>query len=199
MKQVCTRGLLGAAIALALGLSAGAAGDAKPEPGFTSLFDGKDLTGWRYPGMKGEAMDGKTQTPDGRVEVKDGAIVMNEKDAKGKGGIKDLYTEQSFDKDFVLKVQFKAGLKADSGVYIRGPQLQIRDFIRRGEQKQLKNFKNDDWNDLEITVKGTEVTFTVNGEDLQPAKMKVPAKGPVGLQAETGKFEFRHVRVKVAE
>jgi len=164
---------------------------------FADLFNGKDLSGWRYPGQKGEALEGKTQTADGRVEVKDGAIVMNAKDAKGKGGIKDLYTDKVFDTDFVLKMQFRAEAKADSGVYIRGPQLQIRDFIRRNEQKQLKNFKNDDWNDLEITVKGTEATFTVNGEALKPDKMKVPVKGPIGLQAETGKFEFRKVQIKV--
>lgn len=166
---------------------------------FTNLFNGKDLTGWRYPGQKGASMDGKTQTPDGRAEVRDGAIVMNAKDLNGKGGIKDLYTEKSFDKDFVLKVQFRADSKADSGVYIRGSQLQIRDFIRRNEQKHLKKFKNDDWNDLEITVKGTEATFTVNGEMLKPEKMKVPAKGPIGLQAETGKFEFRNVQINSVE
>jgi hypothetical protein len=167
----------------------------RAQDGGTSLFNGKDLTGWRYPGQKGEPQDGKTETPDGRVAVEGGVIVMREKDVKGKGGIRDLYTAQPFDSDFVLRVQFRAGLKADSGVYVRGPQLQIRDFIRRGEQKQLTKFKNDDWNDLEITVKGTEATCTVNGEALKPATMKVPAKGPIGLQAESGKFEFRNVRI----
>lgn len=181
-------------VVAALGLRAGMAGEGKD--GGTKLFNGKDLTGWVYPGQKGKELDGKTQTEDGRVEVKDGAIVTNAKDAKGKGGIKDLYTAKSFEKDFVLKMQFRAEAKADSGVYIRGPQLQIRDFARRGEQKQLKNFKNDDWNDLVITVKGTEATFTVNGEALKPDKMKVPAKGPIGLQAETGKFEFRNIELK---
>jgi hypothetical protein len=28
------------------------------------------------------------------------------------------------------------------------------------------------------------------------AKMKVPAKGGIGLQAESGKFAFRRVRIK---
>lgn len=166
---------------------------------FTSLFNGKDLSGWRYPGQKGKALDGMTQTADARVEVKDGAIVMNAKDAAGKGGIKDLYTDKVFDKDFVLKLQFRAGPRADSGVHIRGKQLQIRDFIRRNEQKHLKNFKDDDWNALEITVKGTEATFTVNGEPLKPEKMSVPARGPIGLQAESGKFEFRDVQIKTTE
>jgi hypothetical protein len=172
----------------------GQADDFKIEDGYISLFNGKDLTGWRYPGAKGRDMDGQTETPDQRITVAGGVIVMNEKDNKGKGGIRDLYTSKSFDKDFHLKLEFRAGLKADSGVYIRGPQLQVRDFIRRGEQKHMKRFKNDDWNELDITVTGTEAVCRVNGEPL--AKMKVPAKGGIGLQAESGKFEFRRVRIK---
>ncbi len=187
---------LGLILAAAGALNLHAGEGTKSDGGFVSLFNGKDLTGWVYPGKKGASMDGKTETPDGRIEVKDGAIVMKARDAKGRGGIKDLYTATSFDKDFVLKMQFKGGLKADSGVYIRGPQLQIRDFIRRNEQKQLQNFKNDDWNDLEIVVKGTKATFTVNGEQLKPSQMNVPAKGPIGLQAESGQFEYRRVRIK---
>jgi len=215
----------------------------KVEEGFTSLFNGKDLTGWKYPGANAkDNLDGKTETPDKRVEVKDGAIVMNEKDKDGKGGIKDLYTVQQFPKNFILKMEFRAALKADSGVYIRGPQLQVRDFIRRGEQKQLTKFKDDGWNELEISVKGGVVTTNVNGkaltdkdvleltvkdgkpsaklngkdidvntvqvsvgaqadckvngEALAPPKMNVPNNGGIGLQAETGKFEFRNIRIK---
>lgn len=170
------------------------ADDFKIEDGYTSLFNGKDLTGWRYPGAKGQSMDGQTETPDQRISVANGVIVMNEKDNKGKGGIRDLYTNKPYDKDFHLKLEFRAAAKADSGVYIRGKQLQVRDFIRRGEQKQMKKFKNDDWNELDITVTGTEAVCRVNGEPLP--NMKVPAKGSVGLQAETGRFDFRRVRIK---
>jgi hypothetical protein len=172
-----------------------AADDFKVEEGFTSLFNGKDLSGWRYPGKQGEALDGKTETPDKRMQVVDGAIVINEKDASGKGGIKDLYTSKEFEKDFVLKLQFRAGSRADSGVYIRGNQLQVRDYLTVGPFKDLKSFKTNDWNDLEITVKGTDATCTCNGEMLGKP-MKVPAKGAIGLQAEGGKFEFRRVRIK---
>src|SRR5438270_9298679 len=91
---------------------------------------------------------------------------MLEKDKKGKGGIKDLYTAREYNKPFHLKLEFRASLKSDSGVYIRGPQLQVRDFIRRGEQKQLKKFKNDDWNELDITVKNGVITTNVNGKAL---------------------------------
>jgi 3-keto-disaccharide hydrolase len=214
--------------------------DFKPESGYTSLFNGKDLTGWRY---GKEVLDGKSETADKRFFVKNGIIVADE----GKG-IKDLYTVKQFDKDFNLKLEFRAGEKSDSGVYIRGPQLQVRDFIRRGEQKQLKKFKNDDWNELDITVRGGVIVTSVNGkavtpkdvlevtvkdgkpvaklngtavditkleisvnnvatslcngEALSPPTMNVPAKGPIGLQAEPGakvgtmKFEFRRIRLK---
>jgi hypothetical protein len=185
-------------LALALGWTLGpgrAADEAKAEPGYTSLFNGKDLTGWRYPGKKGEPMDGKTETPDKRVEVKDGIIVMNVKDAQGRGGIKDLYTAKDFNSDFTLKLEFRAAPRADSGVYIRGNQLQVRDYPTVGPYKKLKRFKDADWNELEIVVTGTAAECKCNGEILEKA-FKIPAKGPIGLQAETGKFEFRNVRVK---
>jgi hypothetical protein len=215
--------------------------DFKVEEGFTSLFNGKDLTGWRYPGAKGKTLDGKTETPDGRIKVEHGAIVMLEKDSKGKGGIRDLYTAKQYNKPFHLRLEFRASLKADSGVYVRGPQLQVRDFVRRNEHKHLKKFKNDGWNqldvvvrdgvlfasvngrtltdkdDLELTVKdgkpaarlngkevdvktvsvrkGSEAVCTCNGERLETMR-NIPAKGGIGLQAETGKFEFRRIRIK---
>src|SRR5215470_8586312 len=176
-------------LALGLGLVCWAAGRAddkkdeapKVEEGYTSLFNGKDLTGWKY---YGTMLEGKTQTPDKRIEVKDGVIVMNEKDEKGKGGIKDLYTVKTFNNDFHLKLEFRASLKADSGVYLRGPQLQVRDFIRRNEHKHLKKFKNDGWNELDITVRNGVVTTTVNGRVLTP-------KDQLELTVRDGKPEAR--------
>ncbi|MCS7046434.1 MAG: DUF1080 domain-containing protein [Gemmataceae bacterium] len=220
------------AVGAALAPSGRAGDDFTPEPGFVSLFNGKDLTGWRY---YKEMLDGKTATADGRFTVVDGVIVANE----GKG-IKDLYTQKEFAKDFQLKLEFRAALKADSGVYIRGSQLQVRDFHRRGEQKQLKKFQTDGWNELDITVRAGQLEAIANGKKLtekdvlevvvkdgQPSaslngkplavsniqvsvgnlarclcngefleNMKVPAKGGIGLQAESGKFEFRRIRVK---
>jgi hypothetical protein len=220
--------------------------DFKPEEGYTSLFNGKDLTGWHYVGSK-ENLEGKTETADQRIQVMDGAIVMNPKDANGKGGIRDLYTIKEYNKPFRLKLQFRAGLKADSGVYIRGTQLQVRDYPRFGGQySKIPGFKLDDWNDLDITVSGKTTRTTVNGKTLtdqdvfelavkdgkpsarlngkdvavaiyQHAEVayalcknngeilekafQVPLKGGtgkegIGLQAETGKFEFRHIRIK---
>jgi hypothetical protein len=208
------------------------ADDFKPEEGYVSLFNGKDLSGWQYKGSK-DSLEGKTETPDKRIEVVDGVIRVNE----GKG-IKDLYTLKEFNGPFHLKLQFKAAPRADSGVYIRGPQLQVRDYPTVGPYKSVK-FNTDAWNDLDITVSGPvfrvngkvitskdnfEVTIKdgkasakLNGETIDAnhiqlqagdaalckcngevieAAMTVPAKGGIGLQAEVGKFEFRHIRVK---
>jgi hypothetical protein len=238
---------LAAGLALLAGLappSAAAADDFQPEKGFVILFNGTDLTGWRYVGSR-EDLTGKTETADGRIKVEGGALVMMEKDKKGRGGIRDLYTFKNYDRPFHFKVQFRASLKSDSGVYVRGPQLQVRDYIRRGERPQLKKlFRNDDWNDLDIIVKHNVVVTKVNGRQLTPkdrlelrvkdgkptARLNgkeieprnvsvvvtnvaecycngtfletmtgIPAKGGVGLQAETGKFEFRRPRIKELE
>ncbi len=181
-------------VGLGVGAGAAAADDFKPEEGYTSLFNGKDLTGWKYPGMKGQPLAGKTETPDKRFEVKDGVILVHAKDAQNRGGIKDLYTVRSFDKDFHLKLEFRAASRADSGVYIRGPQLQVRDYPTVGPYKKVK-FHEGGWNELEITVHGTAAECKCNGEVIEKA-FKVPAKGGIGLQAEVGKFEFRHIRIK---
>jgi hypothetical protein len=187
---------LGAALALGWGTFGRAGDDFKVEPGYTSLFDGKDLTGWRYPGKKGKTLEGQTETPDRRIEVKDGVIIVHAKDAKGKGGIRDLYTVREFDTDFILKLEFRAAPKADSGVYVRGPQLQVRDYPTVGPYRNLKGFKKGGWNELEIAVRGTSAECKCNGELLEKA-MRVPAKGGIGLQAESGKFEFRRIRIKL--
>ncbi len=223
--------------------AARAADDFKPEEGYTSLFNGMDLTGWRYLGSK-ESLEGKTETPDKRIQVVDGVIVCNEKDSQGKGGIQQLFTVKDYDKPFRLMLQFRASLKSDSGVYLRASsaQLQVRDYPRFGGQySKVPGFKLDDWNDLDITVGGKETRLTVNGKQLTDkdefeltvkngkpsAKLNgkeidvaayqfsevayalcknngevlekafpIPLKGGIGLQAETGKFEFRRIRVK---
>jgi hypothetical protein len=162
---------LGLLTALLLGSSTTgqAADDFKIEEGYTSLFNGKDLSGWKYLPMSKESLEGKTETPDKRFEVKDGIIVVNEKDSNGKGGIKDLFTIKEYNKAFNLRLEFRAAPKADSGVYLRssGAQLQVRDYPTVGPYPKVK-FNNGDWNMLDITVTGPVYTTTVNGKAVTP-------------------------------
>jgi hypothetical protein len=148
-------------VLVTLSCSAVCGDEFQPEPGYRLLFNGKDLSGWIY--YKAN-LDGKTETADQRFQVVDGLIVANE----GKG-IRDLYTAGEFNGNFHLKMEFRASLKSDSGVYIRGPQLQVRDFIRRGEHKHLASvFKNDDWNELDILVRNNQITTSLNGKLVGP-------------------------------
>jgi hypothetical protein len=178
------------ATSLAVVLPASAA-DPKLEPGTVELFNGKDLTGWGYKSKdKFESFDGKTESSDKRYSAKDGVLVVN----PGKG-IGQLWTAEKFPKDFELKLEFRAAVNADSGLFIRGPQLQVRDYLVAGPYKELKKYKAQDWNEIVVVVKGESAYCTCNGEVLE-AKFKVPMTGPIGLEADRGQMEYRKIRLK---
>ena len=146
-----------------------------PEEGFESLFNGRDLTGWGYrPTTDADkesakkwqasdpsappwpivtepvAFDGRTSSPDGRFVAINGRLVVTTPPEGRK--IQQLYTTREFGDDFILKLEFRATPNADSGVYVRGPQLQCRDYGLAGPFKGLKNYRPQDWNELVVTV-----------------------------------------------
>jgi len=154
------------------------------EPGYESLFNGKDLTGWGH--------DGKTVTPDGRYLAKNGRFIVTTP-AEG-SRVQQLYTTQEFGGNFTLKLEFRATPNADSGVFIRQPQLQCRDYPLAGPYKNLKNYKTGDWNELIIVVTDGAALCTCNGEVIEEA-FKVPETGPIGLEGDRGQMEYRRIRL----
>lgn len=189
-----------------------------PEPGFVSLFSGRDLTGWGYrPTSEADIQtakrwqasdpnaaawpvvtsavnfDGKTASDDGRYVAKNGRLIVTTP-PEGRR-IQTLSTTSEFPKDFVLKLDFRATPNADSGIFIRQPQLQCRDYLIAGPYKQLKQYKPQEWNEIVVTVKGTEAHATCNGEVLEAA-MKLPATGPIGLEGDRGQMEYRRIRLQ---
>jgi len=160
------------------------------EPGFVSLFNGKDLTGWGY---RTNNFDGKTVSMDGRYSAQKGVLVVNYPPEYRK--IQQIWTTQQFPKDFILKLEFRAGVNADSGIFIRQPQLQCRDYPIAGPYKELKQYKPQDWNEIVVTVTNGVAHCTCNGEVLN-ATMKVPATGPIGLEGDRGIMEYRRLRLK---
>ena len=167
------------------------ADEPKTEPGTVELFNGKDLTGWGYKsGDKFESFDDKTSSSDERYTAKDKMIVVN----PGKG-IRQLWTKAQFSKDFELRLEFRAEKNADSGLFVRAPQLQVRDYLVAGPYKTLKKYKPQEWNEIVVVVKGGLAHCTCNGEVLE-AMLKVPATGGIGLEADRGQMEYRKIRLR---
>jgi hypothetical protein len=181
------------------------ADDWQPEPGFKSLFNGRDLTGWCFrdkvdrnspkAGDVTEKFDGKTESSDaGRYSARDGILTVNF--PKGQERlISQLYTVEEFPKDFTLKLEFRASVNADSGIFIRKPQLQCRDYPVAGPYKGLKKYKPQDWNLIEVVVKGGVARCTCNGEVLE-SEFKLPETGPIGLEGDRGQMEYRRIQIK---
>ena len=169
------------------------AADWKPETGFTSLYNGKDLTGWGYSAT--EKFDGKTEASDGRYSAKGETLVVNPQDEAKGPRLRQLWTTQEFPKDFILKIEFRAAVNADSGIFLRKPQLQCRDYLVAGPYKELKAYKPQEWNQIEVTVKDRVAHCTCNGEVLEAA-LTLPPTGPIGLEADRGTMEYRHIQIK---
>lgn len=129
--------------ALAVGLHAQ---NNTPPPGFTALFNGRDLCGWYGWGTRDPAELAK-MSPEARAEYKKKSV---EGGLEGKAGTdhidahwkvtdgeivndgRGLYLTTEKDcGDFELWVEYKALPAGDSGVYLRGvPQVQIWDSTK---------------------------------------------------------------------
>lgn len=160
------------------------------EPGYVSLFNGRDLTGWGY---RTNNFDGKATSSEGRYVAKNGRLIVTTPPEGSR--IAQLWTTQKFPKDFTLKLEFRATPNADSGIFIRQPQLQCRDYPLAGPYKQLQHYKPQDWNEVVIVVKDGIAHCTCNGEVLEAA-YKVPATGPIGLEGDRGQMEYRRIRLQ---
>jgi len=163
-----------------------------PPAGFTALFNGKDLTGWRgrphLSPVKEAAMSAAAQAA---AQAKwDQSVADNWKVADGQivnGGHGVYLTTKKEYGDFEMLIDYKTVAKADSGIYLRAnPQVQIWDFTQAGKKWKLgadkgsgglwNNKKNPRfpavladkpfglWNRMKIKIVGDKVTVHLNGE-----------------------------------
>ena len=132
--------LLRLSLPLALLAGASVTRAAQPPAGFTALFNGQDLTGWRG----GDTFDHRTllamRAEDLTKKVAEWTKSLTEAGKDGKphwraeGGVlvndgqgRYATTEKDYG-DFELRLDYKIAKGADSGVYLRGvPQVQIWD------------------------------------------------------------------------
>ena len=160
------------------------------DEGFVSLFNGKDLSGWK--GLVGNPilrskMDAPTLAKEQEkadVEMRDGWKVVNgELQFQSHGN--NIATVKNYG-DFEMLVDWKIiddkKQEGDAGIYLRGtPQVQIWDNARVNvgaqvgsgglynnkinESKPLvvADNKLDEWNTFRILMKGDRVTVYLNG------------------------------------
>ena len=161
-----------------------------PEPGFVPLFNGRDLSGW---GFKTNEFSGLTRSPEGRYLAKHGRLVVG---TPPEGRRFDaIWTSRSFSNDFVLKLEFRATPYADSGIFLRKPQLQCRDYLIAGPYTNLARYKPQQWNEIIVAVTNGVAHCTCNGEVIEPA-LQLPASGPIGLEGDRGQMEYRRIRIR---
>jgi hypothetical protein len=113
----------------------------KPPPGFTALFNGKDLAGWQghidmreratlSPEKRAELQEKRNAAMKQQWSIENGVIRLTPpKDRKG--GV-SLQTVKDYG-NFELYVDWKIEKNGDSGLYLRGqPQVQIWDSDNSG-------------------------------------------------------------------
>ena len=159
-----------------------AADDFKLEEGFVLIFNGKNLDGWKT--KAGEVQDGKTEAYNGRFKVAEGNLVV---DVKVKGDV-NLSTTKEFGKDAHLKFDYMPGAGCNNDLFFYGTKFDLK----KGD---VKNIKEGEWNAFEIIVQGGKAEFKNNGESLKTMPVKAEKSG-LGIRAEFGAIQFRHLRVK---
>lgn len=159
--------------------------------GFVSLFNGKDLTGWKglvenpiarakmKPAQLAKAQEKADENMRRDWKVEDGLLVFEG------SGYDNLCTEKQYG-DFEMYVDWMldpAGPEADAGIYLRGtPQVQIWDTSRvnvgaqvgsgglynnqvnESKPSKVADNKLGEWNSFYIKMVGDRVTVVLNGE-----------------------------------
>jgi hypothetical protein len=157
------------------------------EKGFTTLFNGKDLTGWVY-GTRKNGVENKSGEG---YQVENGVFYSTKED----GG--NLYTAKEY-ADFIFRFDFKLTGNANNGIGIRAPlegdaayvgmEIQMLDdggsqytnlrpyqyhgsiygmvAPKRGFQKPV-----GEWNSEEITAAGRQITIKLNGTTIVDANL----------------------------
>src|SRR5438552_1873967 len=191
--RVSTRSVISAILGLiaAPGFLSGAKAQTQPPAGFTALFNGRDLTGWRggdtFDHRKWLAMpeaERGAKNADWTADMRkhwraENSELVNDGDGRY------ATTEKDYG-DFELLVEYKTVAKADSGIYLRGcPQVQIWDYTEKekfalGADKGSGGLWNNspgapgkdplvladkpfgEWNKFRIIMAGSRVTVWLN-------------------------------------
>jgi hypothetical protein len=220
MRRIAVRLILslGALVPFVLLSSAGRAEEKKPEEGFTSLFNGKDLTGWKTYLKDEKAEPAKTWT------IKDGVIHCTGQP------FGYFYTEKSY-KNYVIRYDWRypkeqpekttlnsgllfhiqephkvwpkcleaQGAWANHGkIYFVSGAKKIGDdkFDMEAFKKALGGKAKEDWHTTEVTANADgSVVVKIDGVEVSSGKSDL-TEGRIGFQSEGAAIEFKNIRIK---
>ena len=195
----------------------------KSKDGFVSLYNGKDLTGWKTTGNW--------------IPQKDGSLLIQPRPGeKGWQRYDDYLTSEKKYKDFILEVEYKYPKGGNSGVYFRigdpknpvktGIECQVLDSYGKPDDKMghhdhggiirtvgpTKNMskKPGEWNKMIVTCKGHHLQVNLNGKKIIDHQLDKkgegknsgvsdrPLEGYISLQdhGEPNNLHFRNIRIK---
>ena len=173
--------------------------------GFTPLFDGKTLTGWR--GYK------KADTTGTAWKVENGMVTLPASKAGDTRGAKDIITDATYDQ-FDLKWEWKISEGGNSGLKYFvledepgaiGHEYQMIDDARHPDAKIGPNRQTaalydvlqasdrpikpaGEWNTSEVIVKGSHVEHWLNGKRVLQYELDSPE-----LRAAVAKSKFKDI------
>ncbi len=205
-------------VAAGLGASVSRAGDDK---GFTPIFNGKDLTGWKTFLRTTDKGD-----PKAAFVVKNGEIQV----PGNPWGY--FYTEKSY-KNYVLLYSWtypkdqpeKTTMNSGLLVHIQEPhkiwpksvepqgrykdhgkmfypgfakdEKRTETFDEKAQQKALK--ASHEWNTTEVTVRADgSIAVKLNGVPVSTTKTALTS-GPIGFQAEGARIHFKDIKIKMLD
>ncbi|MFH5885559.1 DUF1080 domain-containing protein [Halalkalibaculum sp. DA3122] len=195
-----------------------------PPEGFTALFNGENLEGWK----------GLVENPEVRAQMSKEELAEAQKEADRimqqhwsvrdgilffDGNGESLATEKDY-KDFEMLLDWKIEPGGDSGVYLRGtPQVQIWDITQwpvgsgglynnqNHLSEPLVNADNPvgEWNHMRIKMIGERVTVHLNGQLVVPNVVlenywnrdkPIYPEGQIELQAHNTPLYFKNVFIR---
>ncbi len=166
------------------------------DQGFVTLFNGKDLTGWKT-------------SAGSRWVVEHGAVTLKDRGDGREHNYDYLWTEKTYS-DFVLDLEFKIPERANSGVFLRTSDL--KDPVYTGIEIQVANSygqkqlsrgatagavydclaptKNavkrpGQWNRCQITCRDNRIIVVLNGQriiDMDLNRWTEPHRNPDGTK-----------------